>query len=36
MFPNLISLGLDGVDVILGMDWMTQQKVTLDIAERRI
>jgi hypothetical protein len=36
MFTNLITLGLDGVDVILGMDWMTQHKVTLDIAERRI
>jgi hypothetical protein len=29
-------LGLDGIDAILGMDWMTQHKVTMDIAERRI
>jgi hypothetical protein len=29
-------LGLDGIDVILGMDWMTHHKVLLDIAERRI
>jgi hypothetical protein len=30
------TLGLDGIDVILGMDWMTHHKVLLDIAERRI
>jgi hypothetical protein len=33
---NLLTLGLDGIDVILGMDWMTNHKVTLGIAERRI
>ena len=33
---NLIVLDLEGVDAILGMDWMTQHKVTLDISERRI
>jgi hypothetical protein len=33
---NLLTLGLDGIDVILGMDWMTHHKVLLDIAERRI
>jgi hypothetical protein len=33
---NLLTLGLDGIDVILGMNWMTHHKVTLDIAERRI
>jgi hypothetical protein len=33
---NLLTLGLDGMDVILGMDWMKHHKVTLDIAERRI
>jgi hypothetical protein len=33
---NLLTLGLDGIDVILGMDWMTHHKVTLDIAEQRI
>jgi hypothetical protein len=29
-------LGLDGIDVILEMDWMTHHKVLLDTAERRI
>jgi hypothetical protein len=33
---NLLTLGLDGIDVILGMDWMTHHKVLLDITERRI
>jgi hypothetical protein len=33
---NLLTLGLDGIDVILGMDWMTHHKVTMDIAERRL
>jgi hypothetical protein len=33
---NLLTLGLDGIDVILGMDWMTHHKVLLDIVERRI
>jgi hypothetical protein len=33
---NLLTLGLDGIDVILGMDWMTHHKVLFDIAERRI
>jgi hypothetical protein len=33
---NLLTLGLDGINVILGMDWMTYHKVTLDIAEQRI
>ena len=29
---DLISLSLEGMDVILGMDWMTQHKVLLDIS----
>ena len=29
---NLISLILEGMDVILGMDWMTQHGVLLDIS----
>jgi hypothetical protein len=33
---NLLTLGLDGIDVILGMDWMTHHKVTLGIADQRI
>jgi hypothetical protein len=35
IFPtNLIAVRLEGMDVILGMDWMTQHKVVLDISER--
>jgi predicted aspartyl protease len=33
---NLLTLGLDGIDVILGMNWMTHHKVTMDIADQRI
>jgi predicted aspartyl protease len=31
---NLITIKLKGMDVILGMDWMTQHKVVLDISDR--
>jgi hypothetical protein len=32
IFPtNLIVISLEGMDVIVGMDWMTQYKVVLDI-----
>jgi hypothetical protein len=31
---DLIILGLEGIDVILGMDWMNQHKVVMDISER--
>jgi hypothetical protein len=31
---NLVVIGLDGMDVILGMDWMTRHKVVLDISGR--
>jgi hypothetical protein len=32
IFPtNLIVISLVGMDVILGMDWMTQHKVVLDV-----
>jgi hypothetical protein len=35
IFPtNLIAISLKGIDVILGMDWMTQHKVVLDISDR--
>jgi hypothetical protein len=35
IFPtNLISISLAGMDVILGMDWMTLHKVVLDISDR--
>jgi predicted aspartyl protease len=33
---NLLTLGLDGIDDILGMYWMTHHKVTMDIVDRRI
>jgi len=33
---NLISLSLEGIDVILGMDWMTQNKVLLDISSQAV
>jgi hypothetical protein len=33
---NLIHLGLGGLDVILGMNWLTQHQVILDIATRTI
>jgi hypothetical protein len=37
IFPtNLIAISLAGMDVILGMDWMTQHKVVLDISDRVI
>jgi hypothetical protein len=31
---NLIAISLEGMDVILGMGWMTQQKVVLDVSDR--
>jgi hypothetical protein len=31
---HLITINLDGMDVILGMDWMTRHKVVLDISNR--
>jgi hypothetical protein len=35
IFPtNLIAITLEGMDVILGMDWMTQHKVVLDTSDR--
>jgi hypothetical protein len=35
IFPtNLIDISLEGMDVILGMDWMTHNKVFLDISDR--
>jgi hypothetical protein len=33
---NLIILGLETVDIILGTDWMTQHQVLLDIAARAL
>jgi hypothetical protein len=36
-FPaNLVTMNLEGVDVILVMNWMSQQKVVLDISERMV
>jgi hypothetical protein len=31
---HLIAISLEGMDVILGMDWMTHHKVALDISSR--
>jgi hypothetical protein len=31
---NLKTINLEGMDVILGMDWMTQHKVVLDLSDR--
>jgi hypothetical protein len=31
---DLILLALEGIDVILGIDWMTQHGVTLDVPSR--
>jgi hypothetical protein len=33
---NLVVIGLEGMDVILGIDWMTRHKVVLDISGRVI
>jgi hypothetical protein len=33
---NLLDLSLEGIDVILGMDWLTQHQVVLDIASRMV
>jgi hypothetical protein len=33
---NLTILALEGMDIILGMDWMTQYGVTLDIPSRAV
>jgi hypothetical protein len=33
---NVVLLSLEGMDIILGMDWMTKHKVMLDISSRVI
>jgi hypothetical protein len=33
---NILALILEGIDVILGMDWLTQHQVILDIATRMV
>jgi hypothetical protein len=33
---NLLILGLDSVDIILGTDWLTRNQVVMDIAARAI
>jgi hypothetical protein len=33
---TLLILGLEGMDIILGADWMTQQRVVLDVAARAL
>ena len=33
---KLLILGLEGMDIILGADWMTQNRVVLDVAARAL
>jgi hypothetical protein len=33
---TLLILGLEGMDIILGADWMTQHRVVLDVAARAL
>jgi hypothetical protein len=33
---TLLILGLEGIDIILGADWMTQHRVVLDVAARAL
>jgi hypothetical protein len=33
---DLLSLDLEGMDVLLGMDWMTRHRVSLDIFSRTV
>jgi hypothetical protein len=33
---DLILLALEGIDIILGVDWMTQHGATLDLSSRAI
>jgi hypothetical protein len=33
---TLLILGLEGMDIILGADWMTQQRVVLDVVARAL
>jgi hypothetical protein len=33
---NLLAISLEHIDVILGMDWLTQHQVVLDIASRMV
>jgi hypothetical protein len=33
---NLLALSLEGIDVILGIDWLTQHQVMSDIATRMV
>jgi hypothetical protein len=33
---DLLLLDLEGMDVLLGMDWMTKHQVSLDISSRAV
>jgi hypothetical protein len=33
---DLLLLDLEGIDVLLGMDWMTRHRVSLDISSRAV
>jgi hypothetical protein len=36
MMTDLLLLDLEGMDVLLGMNWMTQHRVSLDISSRTV
>jgi hypothetical protein len=36
MKTDLLLLDLEGMDVLLGMDWMTRHQVSLDISSRAV
>jgi hypothetical protein len=33
---DLLLLDLEGMDILLGMDWMTRHRVSLDIPSRAV
>jgi hypothetical protein len=33
---DLVLLNLEGMDILLGMDWMTRHQVSLDISSRAV
>jgi hypothetical protein len=33
---TLLILGLEGMDIILGADWMTQHRVVMDVAAKAL
>jgi hypothetical protein len=33
---TLIALNLEGMDILLGMDWMTRHRISLDIFSQEV